>query len=150
MLHSIRPWLLIGGYRASRDASLLRLHGVSSLLQLESAIEHPSVSLLYLPITDGEPLDAATLRRGVEFVLSGRERGAVLVACAAGISRSVSFGLAALAEAESIDLLAAYQSILAAHPQALPHPALWDSLCAALGQDAPYAAVVAAYFAARR
>ena len=45
------------------------------------------------------------------------------------------------------DALAAYRAILAAHPNALPHPTLWESLCAFFGEAADYEGVVASYAA---
>jgi hypothetical protein len=53
----------------------------------------------------------------------------VLVACGAGISRSTSFAIAALKEAESLPLLAAAREVRKLHPDGLPHMALWSSLC---------------------
>ena len=54
----------------------------------------------------------------------------MLIACGAGMSRSVVFAVAVLKEAEGLSLLKALQVVKHYHPESLPHPALWKSLCA--------------------
>ena len=106
------------------------------MLQLAEAVEHPNIASLYLPIEDGVPLSSHLLRQGVDFVLSKRHRGrTVLIACGAGISRSVTFAVAVLKEVEDLSLLEAVQSVSKHHPESLPHPALWESLCAYYHED---------------
>lgn len=53
----------------------------------------------------------------------------VLVACGAGISRSTTFAIAALKEAEGVSLLEAARIVRPAHFDGMPHPALWELLC---------------------
>lgn len=126
----VRPWLLIGKYRETLDPELLARAQVGALLHLAAHVEAPGITTLYLPVEDGEPLAAATLRRGVDFVLAQYGAGTrVLIACGAGISRSTSFAIAALKEAEGLSLLAAARVVRQAHPAGLPHMALWSSLC---------------------
>ncbi|HYF64810.1 MAG TPA: dual specificity protein phosphatase [Herpetosiphonaceae bacterium] len=145
-MHTIRPWLCVGSYRDSLDAGLLRANRIGALLHLESMVSHPGIAGLYLPVEDAAPLPADALREGMEFVAAARARDATLmIACAAGISRSVAFACAALVEQEGLDLLDAYRAIRAAHRQALPHHLLWESLCARYGQPADYARVVAIF-----
>jgi protein-tyrosine phosphatase len=115
------------------------------LLHLAARVEPPGISTLYLPIEDGEPLDAATLRRGVDFILAERAAGkAVLVACGAGISRSTSFAIAALKEAEGLALLATAREVRRLHPAGLPHMALWSSLCQHYQEPDDYLALIRA------
>jgi protein-tyrosine phosphatase len=129
-MQRVRPWLLIGSYRETLDSAGLARAQVGALLHLAAPVEPPGITTLYLPVEDGEPLDAATLRRGVAFVLAQRDAGkTVLVACGAGISRSTSFAIAALKEAEELSLLVAARTVRRAHPNGLPHMALWSSLC---------------------
>ncbi|MEQ8676510.1 MAG: dual specificity protein phosphatase family protein [Aggregatilineales bacterium] len=52
----------------------------------------------------------------------------VLVACGAGISRSVTFAMAVLMEEEDLTFTEAYREILAVHPDAMPNPFLVESL----------------------
>jgi hypothetical protein len=142
-MHTIRPWLCVGSYRDSLDAGLLQANRIEALLHLESMVSHPGIAGMYLPVEDAAPLPPATLRQGMAFVAAARARDAtLLIACAAGISRSVTFACAALVEQEGLDPLAAYRAVRAVHRQALPHHQLWDSLCAHFGQPADYQQVV--------
>jgi protein-tyrosine phosphatase len=140
---TIRPWLLIGKYRETLDGDLLARAGVSALLHLAARVEPPGITTLYLLIEDGEPIEEVTLRRGVDFVLAQRAAGkTVLVACGAGISRSTTFAIAALKEAESLPLLAAARDVRRHHPDGLPHIALWSSLCMHYQEPHDYLALV--------
>jgi protein-tyrosine phosphatase len=129
-MDAIRPWLYVGKYRETLDANLLSARQIGAMLQLAEAVNHPNITSLYLPVEDGVPLPSGLLRQGVGFVLSERDCGqTILVACEAGISRSVAFAIAALKEAEGLSLLEAAQIVKKKHPESLPHPALWESLC---------------------
>lgn len=145
----IRPWLCVGKFRATRDARLLAAHGVGAMLQLAEPVEQPGIASRYLPVEDGEPLPFALLREGVDYMLAARNRGqVVLVACGAGISRSTSFAIAALKEVEGLSLLESLLSIHRVHPDGLPHPALWQSLCDYYEEQVPFFDVVHALDAA--
>jgi protein-tyrosine phosphatase len=99
-------------------------------VQLFSLTTQPGVTSLYVPTEDGVPLPENLLQRGVEFVLSEKRRGqVVLIACGAGISRSVAYAVAVLKEEEDLSLLEALRVIKSHHPDSMPHPALWESLC---------------------
>lgn len=142
---SIRPWLLIGKYRETLDHDLLARAQVGALLHLAAPVEPPGITTLHLPVEDGEPLEAPVLRQGVEFVLAQRAAGKkVLVACGAGISRSTSFAIAALKEAEGLSLLAAAREVRRLHPDGLPHIALWSSLCLHYQEPDDYMALIRA------
>jgi len=142
---SIRPWLLIGKYRETLDHDLLARAQVGALLHLAAPVEPPGITTLHLPVEDGEPLEAPVLRQGVEFVLAQRAAGKkVLVACGAGISRSTSFAIAALKEAEDLSLLAAAREVRRLHPDGLPHIALWSSLCLHYQEPDDYLALIRA------
>lgn len=126
----IRSWLLVGKHRETLDMERLSRAGVGALLHLAAQVEPPGITTLYLPIEDGEPFEEATLCQGVDFVLAQRAAGKrVLVACGAGISRSTSFAIAALKEAEGLSLLQAACEVRRLQPDGLPHMALWSSLC---------------------
>jgi hypothetical protein len=130
-MDAIRPWLYVGKYRETLDANLLSAKQIGAVLQLAEAVNHPNITSLYLLVEDGVSLPSHLLRQGVDFVLSEKDRGqTILVACGAGISRSVAFAIAALKEAEGLSLLEAAQIVKEKHPESLPHPALWESLCA--------------------
>ena len=145
-MHRIRPWLLIGNYRETLDQNLLAANQIGALLHLAAPVRPPGITSRYLPVEDGEPLDLAMLQQGVAFVLAQRAAGsAVLVACGAGISRSTSFAIAALKEAEGLSLIDAARIVRRAHPDGMPHPVLWDSLCAYYGEQHNYLTLVRAH-----
>src|SRR5689334_12250798 len=100
-MHKIRPWLYIGKYRETANIDTLIVYRISAMLQLADKVEQIGIASLYIPVEDGEPLPADQLRQGVEFVRAQKAAGkTVLVACGAGISRSVTFTIAALKEEE--------------------------------------------------
>jgi hypothetical protein len=142
-MYPIRSWLYIGKFRETLDYSLLYHSKIGAMLQLAEPVQQPDISSLYLSIEDGESLSADTLRMGVEFVRLEKARGKnVLIACGAGISRGVSFAIAALKEEENLSLLEAFRQIQAEHSQARPHLELWKSLCDYYGEDVPYKTVL--------
>lgn len=144
-MQRVRPWLLIGKHRETLDAEGLARAQVDALLHLADEVEPSGVATLCLPIEDGEPLEAATLRQGVDFVLAQRAAGKrVLVACGAGISRSTSFAIATLKEAEGLSLLAAAREVRRAHPDDVPHPVLWSSLCSSYAEAHDFLVLVRA------
>lgn len=135
----IRPWLFIGGLRDSRDRSLLDYHGVGAVLQLADAVEHTGISSRYVPLEDGEPIPEVKLRAALDFAHQEADAGrVVLVACALGISRSVTIATALLHERENLSLREAFAEIRRAHPDAQPHPALWRFLGERYNQPTPY------------
>jgi len=129
-MDAIRHWLYIGKYRDTLNPNLLSMHKIGAILEMAEPVAYPTIATLYLPVEDGVPLPQHFLRQGIDFILTakGQERR-VLVACGAGISRSVAFAVAALKEAEGLSLLEALRLIHTHHAEALPHPALWESLC---------------------
>ena len=128
-MHRIRPWLYIGSFRDSRNHSLLAVERIGAILHVADTISHPTLEVVCLPIEDGQPVDYAILRQGLDFIHAQREAGqTVLVACGAGISRSTTFALAALKEHEQTTLIETLRSIREPHPEAAPHYALWQSL----------------------
>src|SRR5690606_2686285 len=101
------------------------------MLHLAAPVQHQGIETLYLAVDDAVPLPPTVLQQGVAFVRDQKANGkVVLVACGAGISRSSTFALAALKEEENLDLVTAYKDLLIHHRDALPHPSLWESLCA--------------------
>jgi protein-tyrosine phosphatase len=113
------------------------------MLQLAESVPQPKIVSLYAPVEDGEPLPINQFRRGVDFIRQQKALGnAILVACGAGISRSTTFALAALKEEENLTLWTALQEIHAKHPYAMPHMALWQSLCDYYSEGVPFTRVM--------
>ena len=135
----IRPWLFVGGLDDSRNPRTLAQNGIGAVLQLAVRVEPKGIATRFLPLLDGEIFDELPLREGVDFVTQQREAGKkVLIGCRYGISRSTSFAIAALKEAEQRTLLDAAREVRRAHPEGLPHVVLWNSLCNYYGEPQPY------------
>lgn len=138
-MYQIRPWLYVGKYRETRNLHLLSANEITAMLQLAAWVEQPGITALYLQVDDGLPLPAELLRRGIDFIKAEKEQGGrVLIACGAGISRSVAFAVAALREIEGFNLLDALRAVKEKHSKAMPHMAIWESLCAYYQEDIPY------------
>ena len=138
-MYRIRPWLYVGKFRETQNNDWLKQCEISAILQLADSVKQPAILSLYVPVEDGELLPFERLKSGVEFVrLAKAQSSNVLIACGAGISRSASFAVAALKEEEKLTLLDAFQQVLAQHPQARPHLALWQSLCEYYDEDVTY------------
>lgn len=145
-MQSILPWLSIGSYHDTTNRALLESYDVGAMLLLAADITHPGVVKLYLPIEDGEIISDESLRRGIDFILSQHASGQhVLVACGAGISRSTTFAIAAIKEAERLSLLEAARLVRRAYPNGMPHPALWSSLCRQYQEPLSYMDLVRAH-----
>ena len=138
-MDQIRPWLFIGKYRETRDFPLLSSRGISAMLLLAELVEHDGICSYYLAVEDGEPLSRDLLKAGIDFVVAKREREeTILIACGAGISRSAAYAIAALKEIEGLSLVDAFQVVKNAHPEAMPHPTIWNSLCDYFGEPVPW------------
>lgn len=129
-MHAVRPWLYIGTRRDVQNPTLLHSRGITATLQLATTVEHFGTASHFLPIEDAEALPPSVLREGVAFVVDQQARGAtVLISCSGGFSRSVAMAAAVLREAEGLTLSEALAEIRRSHPEAAPHPVLWQSLC---------------------
>ncbi|MFZ4523520.1 MAG: dual specificity protein phosphatase family protein [Bacteroidales bacterium] len=138
-MNQIRPWLYIGRYRDTTDLLLLESHKIGAMLQLAELVKQPGIESLYLPVADGVPLPVPMLENGIDFVKTRKEQGrTILISCGAGISRSATFVLAALFEIEHICLSDAMRDLTILHPDTMPHPALWKSLCDYFGEEISY------------
>jgi hypothetical protein len=135
-MYMIRPWLYVGKFSETQEGWLLRSCQIGAMLELDEAVEQPGVVSLFLPVDDGEPLGPEMLKQGLQFVQTQKSWGRnVLIACGAGVSRAATFAIAALKEEEKLSLLDAVREVHARHPEALPHPELWKSLCNYYGED---------------
>ncbi len=139
----IRPWLAVGGYHDTVSRDHLTHQGISAMLQLAEPAPHAGIPSLYLAVADGTALPTALLERGLAFVRTAYQEGRrVLISCGIGISRSVTFALAALCDCERLTLRDALTAVKQRHPAAMPHPALWASLCTYYRQPLSYACLL--------
>ncbi len=138
-MDQIRPWLFIGSYRETNDLRYLRFKSIGAMLQLAEKVEQPGITSLYLPVEDLAPISSQHLRQGVDFVKEHKAKGdRILIACGAGINRSSAFATAALKEEENLSLFEAFKQVKRCHPESMPHPPVWESLCQYYGEDIPY------------
>ncbi|MCP5101567.1 MAG: dual specificity protein phosphatase family protein [Chloroflexi bacterium] len=138
-MDKIRSWLFIGKYRDTLNKNLLVQFNITAMLQLAELIEHPGITSLYLPVEDGEPLPSNMIKKGIRFINQQKDQGnPILVACGAGISRSAAFSIIALHEVEGIGLHQAFHITKKARDMVLPHPVVWNSLCAYYNVDIPW------------
>ena len=145
-MNSVRPWLFVGKFRDTLNPNYLKANNIEAMLQFAELVEYPGILACHLAVEDGVPLTPVDFQRGLNFILEQHQQDKkVLIACGAGISRSVIFTIAALRETEGTALLGAYQEIVNAHIEALPHPVLWKSLCAFYQEDIPYIQVLRHY-----
>lgn len=122
--------VFIGSSRATAHAPHLRRAEIRHVLKLyEGGPFFPRDIIVYEnPIPDGEFVPKAMLSQGVDFIMRQvYNNRRVLVACKAGISRSSTFVLSFMLES-GYDLASAYDLLFTKHPEASPHPKLWESL----------------------
>lgn len=137
-MHFICPWLAGGPVFDTFDPQLLADQGIGAMLQLAIRKEQPGIPRLHLRVADRGPLPPVVIREGVDFVRDHKHLGhLVLIACAVGMNRSVTFAIATLKEEEGGSLLAILRDIQQTHRTALPHPELWQALCAYYQEDVP-------------
>jgi protein-tyrosine phosphatase len=135
-MHTIRPWLRVGGLVDILSLKRLEKEGVTALLTLHQAANHPEIPELYLHLEEGEPISNETLAQAIGFAHAQIDAGQVLcIACGAGISRSVMVTMAVLRERENLSLIQAYHEIRRLHPDAMPDQTHWKALCDYYGES---------------
>ena len=139
----IRPWLHVGGFDDTQNREQLISTGIRAVLALNGPVDHEGIDTLYMPIPDGVRLKPTTIREGVAFLLDHKQGGrSVMAACSAGVSRSVTFAVAALKEAENLKLEEALREVATQHPGAAPHQKLWSTIVEYYGEPVTYDRVV--------
>lgn len=142
-MDAIRPWLYIGKYRDTIAFSSLQAAQIHVVLSFAEPVTHPTILCHHLAVEDGVPLNRDLLQTGLGYIREAHSHNQrILVACGAGISRSATFAIAALKEAEQVSLLEAAQAVHKARPSILPHYALWQSLCTHYNEDVPYVTLI--------
>jgi protein-tyrosine phosphatase len=138
-MNQIRPWLYIGKYRDTINLPLLQFHQIGAMLQFAELVEQPGIVTFYIDQDDGVPVPSENFHKGLKFIISNKEAGRnILVACGAGISRSATFTIAALSAIEQISLKEAYIEVKRLHPDTMPHPAVWKSMCIYFKDDTTF------------
>lgn len=128
-MYKIRNWLFIGKYAHTKSKDLLQSYQIDAMLQLAEEVKQENIESIYLDVEDGVFLPHDKLAKGVEFIQAQKRLGkTILVACGAGISRSVAFGMAALVEEEGLSIWNAYGEIYKHYQDAMPNPELCRSL----------------------
>lgn len=90
----------------------------------------------YVPLYDGPRTDYEDFAEAVDTLLELIEKdGDVLVHCQAGVSRSATVLITALAEIDGIGFDEAYPIVKNARPQIAPHTALRELAYDYLGED---------------
>ncbi len=134
-MHKIRDWLYVASYRETQDLAQLKQQNVGAVLHLQQLVEHDGIATLYLPIQEGFPLTRTEITNGLNFIHNQHTQGhVVVVACGAGISRSVIFAIGALKMAENISLAKAFSDIRKVHERAMPDELHWQSMCQYFGE----------------
>ena len=135
-MYRIRPWLSIGTLRESRNQNLLRVEGISAILQLADTITDSQRKVCYLPIEDEQPIEPHILTTGISFICAQYHEGQqLLIACEGGISRSSTFAIAGLKQLEGRTLPDTLTELRQQHPHAWPSWELWHSLCTYFGES---------------
>jgi protein-tyrosine phosphatase len=138
-MNQIRPWLYIGKYYDTTNLQVLQSHQIGAMLQFAALVEHPGIVSLFIDQEDGQPTPYRHFHKGLNFIKSHKEAGKnILVACGAGISRSSTFTIAALRAIEQISLKEAYIEVKRLHPDTMPHPVVWKSMCRYFSDDTSF------------
>lgn len=139
-MHRIRDWLYVSGHAFARSEKLLNDLGIGAALSLYEELHHPPhIDTLFIHVEEGVALKPQMIEQGVAFVRQHHAEGKpILIACGHGISRSVSFALAALREIEGLTLEQAYRQVHKHHAEAMPDHVHWESLCAYYQEDSDF------------
>lgn len=135
-MYRIRDWLYLGKYAQTRVRTVLDNNGITAMLQLASPIGYEDIPMLFIPMEDSAPLLKDHVEAGLQFIRDHKAAGhRILVACGAGISRSVVMAMAALREHEGLTLFEAYRAVYEKHPAAKPNHDLVLALAKYYGID---------------
>eukprot|EP00798_Chlamydomonas_sp_ICE-L_P016100 gene16100-22242_t len=117
--------MFLSGQGVERDRQVLDKYGITAILQVGLELK-PSHLHRYvykhIPVVDLEEEDLVSFfEECINFIHEGRQKGAVLVHCAAGISRSASICIAYIMKMQSASLSDARATVKAARPQVNPN-----------------------------
>jgi hypothetical protein len=129
-MYQVRDWLYMGNIYDTQALDWLHQQGIGAMLEMATPIKHPYIRTFYLSVAEDVPIPEEYLQMSMAFVRNQHVVGKnLLIACNTGNSRSATFCVAALKEIEELSLFDAYKVVHQANPKALPHKALWTSLC---------------------
>jgi predicted protein tyrosine phosphatase len=135
-MYMIRDWLVIGKYAETKNKELLDGLGIHAMLQLASPVGYEDITTQYVMMEDGESLSREKLDTALDFIREQRAEGKrIMIACGAGISRSVVLSMAALMDQEGLPLFEAYRVIHEKHNAARPHHDMVLSLAGYAGLE---------------
>ena len=138
-MKQIRDWLYVASFPAASSKLTRESANIQAMLQLFEPIEIENIETLFIQALDGLELDGNDIAKGVAFVKKHHESGeVVMVTCGAGISRSVTFTVAALHEIEGLSLADAYKSVHKVHPDAMPDQIHWQSISDYYGDNTDF------------
>jgi protein-tyrosine phosphatase len=134
-MHQIRDWLYVASYRETQDPAKLKERNIGAVLHLQQLVEQEGINTLYIPIQEGIPLTKNQIATGLNYIREHHEQGkAIVVACGAGISRSVIFAVGALKMIEGLSLSKAFSDIRKVHERAMPDELHWQNMCNYFGE----------------
>ena len=119
--------LFVGATSDLSGATPLRALGFSAVLDLRDGLRDPpgppGVEVLRIQNRDGDPWRPEDVERALAFIHEHVRIGRVLVACAAGMSRSASIAVAYLVRC-GWDPPSAFECVRAARPEVAPVEAM--------------------------
>lgn len=133
----VAPGLYIGAIGAARNLKALRKRGITHVVNASPIVpcyfrDTPSPGTIHyhcVPIYDDESADLLSyVHQTVEFIAEGRQKGAVLVHCFAGQSRSAALIAAYLMSREGMTLEAALDMVSIARQDARPNLGFLEQL----------------------
>lgn len=138
-MHKIRDWLYVASFRETQDLAQLKNHDIGAVLHLHQPIEYDDITTQFVPVQEGYPLAKQDMVNGLNFIRDQHAQGKkVVVACGAGISRSVIFATGALKMAESLTMSKAFSEVRKKHERAMPDELHWQSMCGYFGENTDF------------
>ena len=129
MLSEIAPRLFVGNRAASRDRELLRAHNIVAVVCVGARPVFGDLDYHHVKVKDdGTQTMRWMFRPAVRFVAANISRGAVLVHCQGGMSRSPAMAMAYLLIECGLSLPEAAELVLLARPSVKPRPRFLDDL----------------------